>query len=396
MTGRETFTPAEYRRTDFPLTEQPDEITCGPTCVKMILDHLGFYDSLGIEEIAGLCDTSPETGTTDAGFIKGFDALGLSWTRPVISGQAESTLDALRTSLASGNLVLLRTLVEGMKHWVIAYGYTENGFQVACPLEGAAHYANDTLHGSWAARDHDCFVIPGYADQHPEAVLKEAAWSAARVFESEMPHRIPLPDFMGVDIVIPNAERLSWCVRAVDDVRAFAKRVENAVHDGTIDLAESAALRRIPYFAQADFSFYECRLGTGTSMMVFHERSGEAVGCIHHGTRWVAEDWRGQGIGVEMILAAYSLPHQCFLSPFAYSESGWGSRLAAHRTAIQRALDIGLTVPDAVMADYALEDGTVRLVREPPKRLLAHPAMENGYSEDDSTESEPDEDVMVP
>ena len=100
--------------------------------------------------------------------------------------------------------------------------------------------------------------------------------------------------------------------------------------------------------------------------------SGRVAGGIHRGLRWVNPDFRGGGLGIELCLAARSVPGVRFLSPGSYSEAGYGSRVAAHRTAVERALAAGLEVPERVLV--TVRSG-VRAAPAEPQAEAAAPGM---------------------
>ena len=63
---------------------------CGPASLKILLSHYGIEKSE--QELANLCESTPENGTDHAGLVKAAKALGA-----VVSVKENATIDDLRT-----------------------------------------------------------------------------------------------------------------------------------------------------------------------------------------------------------------------------------------------------------------------------------------------------------
>ena len=299
--------PSHVGLARFPLARQTDAYSCGAACLRMICDHLEFHAGVGIKEIGRLAGTNPVTGMTEVEMARGLDALGLAWERPPGTGTAY-----LRQAIGMGNVILLRTLLpggpgrpEGYKHWVVVHGCDADGFRVACPGAGARRWTEAFTHRVWAARDYDHFVVPSDRQAHPRALAQERR---RRAGEWRPVHEMTLREFLRG--------------------------------------APGFLFRAVP------------RNGSSEDMVVIEKATGLTAGGISRGLRWVHPDYRGRGLGAEIVLAAHSERGRMFLNPGSYSEAGYRSRVAAHRLAIERALASGIPVPARVPTQTGPEAGS--------------------------------------
>lgn len=53
----------------------------------------------------------------------------------------------------------MRTLTQGIKHWVVIYGKTHNQFLVADPWLGKIKYNVEQIISIWKPRDFDGFIV---------------------------------------------------------------------------------------------------------------------------------------------------------------------------------------------------------------------------------------------
>jgi GNAT superfamily N-acetyltransferase len=328
---------------------QPNGYTCGPTCVKIFCDAIGAHTGLSVMDIAKRSGTNPRTGTTDVTMEKGLRSLKLAWARP-----RETTTDYLRHSIANGNVIFLRTLMHGFKHWILLDGYSDGKFDVMCPSRGRDRFTDSYVHSIWSARDFDFFEAPKDPAAHP--ILNPKAIFVppkARQQKPERPeiHEMTLLEFVKRLPVVAPRDFTGFHRRAIADVAMFARRN-----------AENARGKVVSHVFE-DFTFRVMKPHrAGPDGMVVTDPSGQAVAGILMGTRWVDERYRGRGLGAELIIAAHKAKDAFLLFPTSYSEAGFGSRLAAHRISLERALEAGNPVSDRVMADYdRAADGSLML-----------------------------------
>ena len=342
---------------------------CGITCVQMVGDYLGVQ--VASRDISWLVGRNLGS---DGGIGKGLAGLGL-----VSSYRTDREIADLRAALDDGNLLILaaRTKITSLDRWVVVHSHDGNAFQVACPLSGTQSWPADTLATVWANAGKRCFTVPAHPRHHPQAgSISVAADMAERNNGGWRPvHAKTLEEFVGPWPVIlrENFAGYHWGA-----IRSAEKNLEEIAAFAAARPPERPLLIPLDH-AHQDFAFFSFRRSGGSdALLAYDKKTGRLAGGIWSGLRWVNPAQQGRGLGAEMVLAAYAKPGQTFLFPNSYSEAGFGSRLAAHRIAVERALAGGLNVPEAVLTDYDRnEDGGVTLKDAVHSRLLAK-AVEKG------------------
>jgi uncharacterized protein YvpB len=136
--------------TDFPVLEQPDDISCGPTSAAMLLHYVG--KDVSIEEVRVAAKTKwfsyrgRDIGMTSP------ECLASALSKYGISAKVkESNLSALKYYVSQGRLpiVLLRSN-KYIWHYVIVTGYTETEIVIADPDGSHLQMTNDQFIGSWS------------------------------------------------------------------------------------------------------------------------------------------------------------------------------------------------------------------------------------------------------
>ena len=142
--------PESYSVKNFPLLEQPDQITCGPTSCAMLIGHYGYE--------ATVQSVSKETKTKWISY-KGED---IGMTSPdyvrialekfnIRSKVKTGTLDQLKYYVSQNRLpiVLLRS-GEKIWHYVVAIGYNDKEIFLADPAWGEVRkIKNESFLKSW-------------------------------------------------------------------------------------------------------------------------------------------------------------------------------------------------------------------------------------------------------
>jgi Peptidase_C39 like family len=317
-----TLNPVGF--TCIPRVFQTMPYTCGPCSIRMVANILEFRPDMQEKELAIASGANPKTGTTEVEMAKGLNALLLEWTRPSKASMGGEPLEHLREAIADGKVVLLRTMLPGgMKHWVVVHGYDRQNdvFLVTCAGMGGVVWKSAILHQMWKQRDYDHFLVSADRNQHPRAVADEktrriAAWKPV--------HKMTLSEFTMDRPVVEKLgqEHFAWIDGASKAILAMQSR-----KDG----------RPMDYADAPGFIFLAMpRNGITHNMLVLDANNGQVAGGIADGLRWVAPEYRGRGLGMEIALAAYSEPETAFLYPGSYSIAGLRSREAAWKLAIKR------------------------------------------------------------
>lgn len=135
--------------------KQPNGISCGPTCIKMVGDFFkGEVPS--IEDICKECGTDSITGTPPERMRKGLDSLGIQYIEHI---SEENPFQSLKDAIDRGSVALLRTLTHGVPHWIVVHSYEDKVFNVNDPWLGQITYNTIQLHTIWKERDHFFFEV---------------------------------------------------------------------------------------------------------------------------------------------------------------------------------------------------------------------------------------------
>lgn len=136
--------------------KQPTGNTCGPTCLFMAYNAL-FGEKLSILEIADLCTTDWLVGTPPDKMILGMNSIGLTY----IHHQApEKPYTLLTEILDKQNIPIVRTITNGIPHWIIVSNHTNKGsWHIKCPSIGDFIYTTEQLDNVWKQRNYELFEI---------------------------------------------------------------------------------------------------------------------------------------------------------------------------------------------------------------------------------------------
>lgn len=144
---------------------QPTGNTCGPACIYMALryvlnqtNELPFDVDIAetIESIAEHCGTDWVVGTPPDKMIKGFEAVGLKYYE---YSKSPNPYDLLKQVIDSKNIPIVRTITQGVPHWIIVNGYDEDNFKVLDPWLGKIEYTQEQLDFIWSKRQYQFFEI---------------------------------------------------------------------------------------------------------------------------------------------------------------------------------------------------------------------------------------------
>ena len=141
------------------LTKQPDEYSCGPTCVSNSLYLLGNA-KVSFDEIKQACGTRWWKGTDESGLRRalrrlGYEGLEAQWPH---KSDRKAALTWLREQHAQNHPVIL--CVDNFDHWVLAAGSTEKTIIVLDPYGGhrgatTSTYSRTALAERWWSVDRE-------------------------------------------------------------------------------------------------------------------------------------------------------------------------------------------------------------------------------------------------
>ena len=149
---------------------QVDGISCGPTCLKMINDyfederpHEEGYSYPTIKEISVMCGTDSIVGTPPDRMEKGMSALSL---KHIEYQGSPRPFELLREILENNNIPILRTITNGIPHWILIKGFMGYEFYVNDPWLGEIIYSEKELNEIWKIRNYQFFEIINKDDEY--------------------------------------------------------------------------------------------------------------------------------------------------------------------------------------------------------------------------------------
>ena len=165
------ITPSQFKillEQKIPHIYQPDGSSCGPTCIKMVGDFL--VGGIGrIDDICKSCGTDHIVGTPPDRMKKGLDELGLKY----VEHQKEiEPFQSIKNTIDRGNVAIVRTVTEGVPHWVVIDEYDEESFGVNDPWLGPRRYTEEQLDSIWRIRDFFYFEMVG---KNPQKVMNNVS-----------------------------------------------------------------------------------------------------------------------------------------------------------------------------------------------------------------------------
>jgi GNAT superfamily N-acetyltransferase len=137
---------------------QPDGISCGPTCIKMVGDFFKG-EVASIEDICKSCGTDHITGTPPERMRKGLASLDIKYVEHM---DDENPYQSLRDAIDRGSVTMLRTLTHRVPHWIVVHSYNEespNIFYVNDPWLGQLEYNEEQLEEIWRERNYFFFEV---------------------------------------------------------------------------------------------------------------------------------------------------------------------------------------------------------------------------------------------
>ena len=143
---------------NFPHTYQNKAYNCGPTSIRIVLDYLGYPQSLDLEYLEEISGTNDVWGCTDVNMKKGLDELGIKYYR-IVDLSKEESFTILNNELINNNLIILRTLTKKIKHWIVVYKLIDDIYYCSDPWLGKIKYSFDEINSIWEPRNYDAFIV---------------------------------------------------------------------------------------------------------------------------------------------------------------------------------------------------------------------------------------------
>jgi ABC-type bacteriocin/lantibiotic exporter with double-glycine peptidase domain len=114
------------------------------------------YISKPIQEIAEVCGTDWVVGTPPERMIKGFENYEIKYVEYVHSPKP---YDLLKKVIDSDNIPIVRTITQGVPHWIIVNGYDDKKYNILDPWLGQIEYTQEQLDLIWSPRQYQFFEI---------------------------------------------------------------------------------------------------------------------------------------------------------------------------------------------------------------------------------------------
>lgn len=151
------------------LEKQPDDYTCGITCVKMISDFFkkGNYS---VKELCQLCDFFKYLGTNSTKIKQLFTKLDIKYSTKNI----DKTED-LKKYLKSSFVLQVIYLKDKTPHWIIIESFVDDKFKILDPYYGLMFMGDDELEYYLKYKNYKHlpkFIVGGYIGHHTILVPK--------------------------------------------------------------------------------------------------------------------------------------------------------------------------------------------------------------------------------
>ena len=141
---------------------QPTGNACGPTCLYMVNQYFtgdvdrGFNPYPTIKDISEMCGTDWIVGTPPDRMEVGMKKIGLNYIEYV---HTKRSFDLLKNVIDDNNIPILRTITQGVPHWIIVKGYIGFEFFINDPWLGEITYSEKQLDEIWKVRHYQFFEI---------------------------------------------------------------------------------------------------------------------------------------------------------------------------------------------------------------------------------------------
>ena len=142
--------------TDLPHIFQPNNYSCGPTCIKMVADYLQNDKATSISKLCKDCGTDTIVGTPPEKMKNGLDNLNLQYKQHINESDPYTSLQSI---LKLNHIAIVRTITQDAPHWIVIYKFNGSQYYVNDPWLGKITYTQTELDAIWKPRDYFYFEI---------------------------------------------------------------------------------------------------------------------------------------------------------------------------------------------------------------------------------------------
>lgn len=163
---------------------QPDDITCGPSCVAMVAHSVGRASAnMDIRKLGEHVGTDNKTGTPPSRLRHALESLGVEHTHGYYDG-----VENLKQYLdGSQGRVILRTVTHGIPHWVIADRVQDGNVVLLDPWLGVHQATEDIIRERCEKTRFEAFTIPFISGWPATFVLSDRTWEASPLSSADLP-----------------------------------------------------------------------------------------------------------------------------------------------------------------------------------------------------------------
>ena len=159
FSSNDMFVTLQDLKDTFPILQQTNGINCGPTSLKMLLNYYKTRKNPSLDTLTDVMEVDTDFGTTDIRMKKGLVYCKINHKQ--IKTNSEGALNLLKNYIKNDRKILLRTLTQGVKHWIVIYDFKDNLFLVADPWLGKIKYNDKEIYNIWKPRNFDGFIVYG-------------------------------------------------------------------------------------------------------------------------------------------------------------------------------------------------------------------------------------------
>jgi hypothetical protein len=309
---------------------QSKSYNCGSTAVFAVMKVLGLNPELSADDVEKIMGTNPVIGTTGRIMKDGLRRCGIS---TFLGGSH------LKASLRN-DFVIMRTVISGSRHWLVGLAADgKNNITVWDPSLGVGAFDSQTISRFRRPVNQEACFISRDPEIHQAFHKPRSTSSVDELKPSRKPiHEIPLQHFLFQSVAGSRTilEESDFGLTEIAYIEKCARAVGLFAADPQFRPMEYQHPNLLFFGERGDDYF--------NNMLVRDRQTNEPVAVISRGTTYVVPARRGEGIGAELVLAAYSDARLNFLNPSHYSRAGFQSRVSAWKKA---RLSAGLDVAEA-------------------------------------------------